>query len=113
MTERRIAQRYDLSLPLMVCLAQTAPTEFFSAQVKNISTSGVYFQLGQPLAPGTQLLITLSLPVEITRGFKVLVRASGRVLRVDETNQNGASVYGIASRIERYDIIRPRSSAAA
>lgn len=113
MTERRIAQRYDLSLPLMICLAQTQPTEFYSAQVKNISTSGVYFQLDQPLAPGTQLLITLSLPVEVTRGFKVLVRASGRVLRVDESNQNGAPVYGIASRIERYDIIRPRNSAAA
>ncbi len=113
MTERRTAQRYELSLPIMVCLAQTQPTEFYSAQVKNISTSGVYFQVDQPLAPGTQLLLTLSLPVEVTRGFKVLVRASGKVLRVDEETLNGVAVYGVASRIERYDIIRPRSSAAA
>jgi hypothetical protein len=97
----------------MVCLAQERPTQFFSGQVLNISTTGVYFELDEPLAPGTELLLTLSLPIEITKGQKVLVRASGRVLRVDAKNRRGtAATHGIASRIERYDIIRPRASSA-
>jgi PilZ domain len=114
MTERRASQRYELSLPIMVCLAQERPTQFFSGQVLNISTTGVYFELEEALAPGTELLLTLSLPIEITRGQKVLVRASGRVLRVDTKNSRGAAAtHGIASCIERYDIIRPKASSSA
>jgi hypothetical protein len=113
MTERRASQRYELSLPIMVCLAHERPTQFFSGQVLNISTTGVYFELGEALAPGTELLLTLSLPIEITKGQKVLVRASGRVLRVDTKGHKGmTTMHGIASRIERYDIIRPRASSA-
>jgi hypothetical protein len=81
--------------------------------VLNISTSGVYFQLDESLEPGTELLLTLSLPVELTRGLKVLVRATGRVMRVDSRGEKGSSRHGIASRIERYDIIRPRVGATA
>ncbi len=114
MTERRMSQRYELSLPIMVCLAQERPTQFFSGQVLNISTNGVYFELEEALQPGTELLLTLSLPVEVTKGLKVLVRATGHVIRVDTKNAKGASTtHGIASRIERYDIIRPRASAVA
>ena len=113
MTERRSAKRYDLSLPIMVCLAQKRPTQFYSGHVRNISTRGVYFELDQELRPGTELLLTLALPVELTRGLKVLVRARGRVLRVNSGSVDGAPVHGIASRIERYDIIRPRASASA
>ncbi len=109
MTERRTAKRYDLSLPIMVCVAKKRPTQFLTGHVKNISTGGVYFELDHALDPGTELMLTLSLPVEITRGLKVLVRASARVLRVDSSSAN----HGIASRIERYDIIRPRAGAVA
>jgi hypothetical protein len=114
MTDRRMSQRYELSLPIMVCLAQERPTQFFSGQVINISTSGVYFELEEALEPGTELLLTLSLPVEITKGLKILVRASGHVIRVDTKSGKGATAtHGIASRIERYDIIRPRAAAVA
>ncbi len=113
MTERRTAKRYDLSLPIMVCVARTRPTQFLSGHVLNISTRGVYFELEQAIDPGTELLLTLALPIELTRGLKVLVRASGRVVRVDPMQAKGESRHGIASRIERYDIIRPRASASA
>jgi hypothetical protein len=112
-TERRTAKRYDLTLPIMVAVAGRRPDHFFSGQVLNISTSGVYFQLDESLEPGTELLLTLSLPVELTRGLKVLVRATGRVMRVDSRGEKGSSRHGIASRIERYDIIRPRVGATA
>lgn len=113
MTERRTAKRYDLSLPIMVCVARKRPTEFLSGHVRNISTRGVYFEVDKALEPGTELLLTLALPVELTRGLKVLIRASGRVVRVDSAHTKGESIHGIASRIERYDIIRPRASASA
>jgi inorganic pyrophosphatase len=66
----------------------------------------VYFILDQDVDAGTELDLTLTLPSEITRGTEVLVRAQGRVIRVDRHSDNDAKVVGVAAVIERYDIVR-------
>ncbi len=111
MNERRTAPRYELSLPVLVCISQPKPPQFHTAHLRDISTSGVYFRADYSLPVGTELELTLSLPVEITRGFKVLVRASGKVVRLDEP-ASGAQSFGVAAMVKRYDIIRPKSAAA-
>lgn len=111
MTERRTAQRYELSLPVLVCISQPKPPQFYTAHLRDISTTGIYFRADHSLAVGTELELTLSLPVEVTRGFKVLVRASGKVVRLDEPTGE-AQEFGVAAVIKRYDIIRPKSAAA-
>jgi hypothetical protein len=58
------------------------------------------------LTPGTELDFTLTLPSEITRGTEVLVRAHGRVVRVDKRSDDNLQTIGVAAVIERYDIIR-------
>ena len=110
MTERRLARRYDLALPVIVQLPINKEASPHNGQTRDISTRGVYFVLHKELQPGTELDFTLTLPAEITQGTEVFVRAHGRVVRVDRKNNEaesaaGANV-GVAAVIERYDIIR-------
>jgi|SRR5215469_13524210 len=106
MTERRLARRYDLALPVVVHLAVNKE-EPQNGQTRDISTRGVYFRLQKELSPGTELDFTLTLPPEVTQGKEVFVRAHGRVVRVDrEKEVETAANVGVAAVIERYDIIR-------
>jgi hypothetical protein len=106
MTERRMARRYDLSLPVNVRLPINQDPGMHGGQTRDISTRGVYFTMQQDLAPGTEVDFTLTLPAEITRGAEVFVRAHGRVVRVDKQHEENESAVGVAAIIERYDIIR-------
>ena len=106
MTERRMARRYDLSLPVNVRLPINREPGAHNGQTRDISTHGVYFTMRKDLSPGTELDFTLTLPAEITRGTEVFVRAHGRVVRVDKRRDEDHETIGIAAVIERYDIIR-------
>lgn len=106
MTERRMARRYDLSLPVNVRLPVNREPGIHNGQTRDISTRGVYFTVHKELAPGTELDFTLTLPSEITRGADVFVRAHGRVVRIDKNQNEQQESIGVAAVIERYDIIR-------
>ena len=110
MTERRIARRYDLSLPILIRVPIDQEPSARSGRTRDISTRGVYFTLDRDVDSGTELDITLTLPAEITRGTEVFVRAQGRVVRVDHQQNDGNSRVGVAAIIERYDIIRGEQS---
>ena len=110
MTERRMARRYDLSLPVNIRMPITREPKPHSGQTRDISTRGVYFMVKKDLAPGTEVDFTLTLPAEITRGTEVFVRAHGRVIRVDKRSDDDHETIGVAAVIERYDIIRGEGS---
>ena len=114
MTERRNARRYDLSLPVVVRVPIDKDKEAQSrnGKTRDISTRGLYFTLDQDLGPGAELDITLTLPSEVTRGSEVLIRAMGKVVRVDKRAENGSARTGVAAVIERYEIVRTESSAS-
>ena len=106
MTERRIARRYELSLPVVVRSPIERQPDARNGQTRDISTRGVYFLIAEDMAPGTELDFTLTLPAEITRGTEVFIRAHGRVVRVERKAEDGTEKLGIAAVIEKYDIIR-------
>ncbi|MGH9692032.1 MAG: PilZ domain-containing protein [Candidatus Acidiferrales bacterium] len=110
MTERRMARRYDLSLPVSVRLPISRELGSRNGRTRDISTRGVYFIMEKDLAPGMELDFTLTLPAEITRGTEVFVRAHGRVVRVDQRRDDDSQNIGVAAVIERYDIIRGEAS---
>jgi PilZ domain len=112
MTERRMARRYDLSLPVNIRLPISREPRSHDGQTRDISTRGVYFMVQNELAPGAELDFTLTLPAEITRGTEVFVRAHGRVVRVDKRTDDEHETIGVAAVIERYDIIRGEGSRA-
>ena len=106
MTERRIARRYDLALPVIIRVPTERSAGSQKGKTRDVSTRGVYFVLDHDLEPGSELDITLTLPAEITHGSDVFVRALGKVVRVERRMEDGSSRMGVAAVIERYDIIR-------
>src|SRR5215468_2014701 len=106
MTERRTARRYDLSLPVIIRTPAERVKGSQEGKTRDISTRGLYFVLDHNLEAGSELDITLTLPAEITHGSDVLVRALGKVIRVEPRVEDGANRMGVAAVIERYDIVR-------
>lgn len=106
MGERRRARRYGVSLPLQIFLSKH-PAESFTAQVRDISRSGIYFLSRVPIDPGAILELGFALPTEVA---SVLVRASAKALRAARIE---GGLYGVAATIDRIDFVRPVVSNAA
>jgi hypothetical protein len=113
MGERRNARRYEVYLPLQVCLSRKRPAEFYTAQLRDISRSGIYFQSNVPIETGTSVELTFALPTERERGASVLVRASAKALRVSQLAGDADPLFGIAATIDRVDFVRPVMTNAA
>lgn len=111
MAERRKAKRYEVALPLQVCTSRQRPAEFYTAQLRDISRTGIYFHSGVPLEPGASMELTFALPGE--RGTSVLVRASAKALRINTVDKDTEPIYGIAATIDRLDFVRPVATNAA
>lgn len=110
MSERRGARRYDLSLPVMVRILAQGFAETQSGKTRDISTRGLYFVIDQDVRAGSNLDIMLTLPREMTNGDEVLVKASGKIVRVESRMEDGNERQGVAAIIERYDIMRGAAS---
>jgi c-di-GMP-binding flagellar brake protein YcgR len=106
MTERRLARRYDLTLPVSIRISAEKLVVRQEGKTRDISTKGLYFVVERDLEAGSALDLTLTLPGEITHGSDVLVRAQGKVVRVERRLEDGEQRMGIAAVIERYDIVR-------
>ncbi len=115
MGERRKARRYEVYLPVQVCTSRRRPAEFHTAQLRDISRTGVYFHSNRPIEPGTKLELTFALPTEREGGpgSSALIRASAEVLRVVSVDDEAVPVYGVAATIERIDFVRPVVANAA
>lgn len=113
MGERRKARRYEVYLPLQVCRSRRRPAEFYTAHLRDISRSGLYFHSEQPIDPGAPMELTFALPADRERGASVLVRASAKALRVSELPGELTPIYGVAVTIDRIDFVRPVAAHAA
>jgi len=113
MGERRKARRYEVYLPLKVCISRNRPAEFHTAQLRDISRSGIYFQSNVFVEPGAGMELTFALPTDKDRGASVLVRASAKALRVAAVEGELTPIYGIAASIDRIDFVRPVVTNAA
>lgn len=107
MGERRKARRYEVYLPLQVCRSRRRPAEFYTAHLRDISRSGLYFHSEQPIDPGAPIELTFALPTDRDRGASVLVRASAKALRVSQLPGELTPIYGVAVTIDRIDFVRP------
>ncbi len=112
MTERRNTRRYDLSLPIVIRGATEGSGAAQEGQTRDISTRGLYFVLDRNLKADSELQLTLRLPTEMTHGSEVLVRALGKVVRVEPRTEDGNMRMGVAAVIQRYDIVRAEARKA-
>lgn len=95
-----------MSLPILIRVPKEHVGDSQNGKTRDISTRGLYFVIDQDLQAGSELDITLTLPGEITRGSEVLVRAMGKVVRVERRKEDDSDRLGVAAIIERYDIVR-------
>jgi PilZ domain len=114
MGERRKARRYEVYLPLQVSVSRRRPAEFYTAQLRDISRSGIYFHSDVAIDPGTGVELTFALPTEMDRGPAVLVRASAKALRILALpGEVEPLLYGVAATLDRIDFVRPVATHAA
>jgi hypothetical protein len=103
--ERRMMRRFDMRLPVVVCVAGTIE---FHTETQNVSARGVFFYLDRVIAAGTKLEVTLTFPPHITLTDAVRVRFTARVVRVEHPSPSLR--VGTAAMIEDYEFLRSSDS---
>ena len=100
--EKRAARRFALRIPVAVARQEDAKfTE--SAQIRDVSARGVCLYLDAPVAQGSPIGFTLTLPPEITLTESIRVQCKGRIVRIEEGGEDGKMA--VAAVIEEYEFL--------
>lgn len=97
-----------MTLPVRV-LARDANEREMKAHTRDVSYRGLYFLAEAKFESGNEIDFILTLPQQMITAGDVNIRCHGKVVRV-ECNENGKT--GIAAKIERYEFVPIRASAA-
>ena len=100
--EKRATRRFALRLPVAVNFA-TNTSAPLAAQTRDVSARGICFYLESPLAVGSEIDFTLTLPPEITLTESIRVRCKGKVVRVDSNLAD--SKVPVAAVIDEYEFL--------
>jgi hypothetical protein len=93
--EVRCAVRFPLALPVMLASDKGE----IAAITRNVSASGVVFELASPVKAGLEIRFSLRMPGEVLgTPHDVLVNCQGRVVRCTRNQSN----YLAASTIDEY-----------
>jgi len=103
LSDRREARRFAMNL------GQDASGPELKANTRDVSYRGLYFHSDARFDNGSEIDFILTLPQQIISAGDVNIRCHGRIVRV-ESEANGRT--GIAAKIEKYEFIPVRASAA-
>jgi hypothetical protein len=110
MKERRTARRYDLALPVATRVPIEIEGVALTGKTRDISTRGVYFTINNDLRAGAKVDLTITLPAEVTGGIKVLIRATGQIVRVDQRPGIARQTVGVAAVFGSREIVRKEAA---
>jgi hypothetical protein len=100
--EKRSARRFALRIPVSVAREENT-NHNENAQLRDVSARGISLYLDSPMAEGSPIGFTLTLPPEITLTESIRVQCKGHVVRVDGTNADGKMA--VAAVIEEYEFL--------
>jgi len=100
--EKRATRRFALRLPVSVNYNGNGGAAM-SAQTRDVSARGICFYLEAPLATGSDVEFTLTLPPEITLTESIRVRCKGKVVRVEPGLAD--SKVPVAAVIDEYEFL--------
>jgi len=104
-TERRLAERFGLKIPLRVRIAKPAGREH-RAESLNISKRGIYFATDLPLSKGTPVHLAFEMPEEVTHKPASEWRCTGHVVHVEpKSSPQGATFVGVG--VDCYEVLLP------
>lgn len=100
--EKRAARRFALRIPVAVSREESSNyTE--PAQIRDVSAHGISLYLDSPIAQGSPIGFTLTLPPEITLTESIRVQCKGHVVRIDDSPAPGKMA--VAAVIEEYEFL--------
>jgi len=104
-TERRLAERFGLKIPLRVRIAKSTALEH-AAESLNVSTRGIYFATDLPLCKGTPVHLAFEMPEEVTHKPASEWRCTGHVVHVQpNSSPQGATYVGVG--FDCYEVLQP------
>ena len=107
-SERRVARRFTMSLPLRV-LPRESRTSELRAQTRDVSYQGLYFLAEEQFEVGAEIEFVITLPQQVAQTGDVDIRCRGQIVRVESVSEGRL---GVAAKIERYEFL-PASAASA
>jgi hypothetical protein len=94
-TERRLAERFGLKIPLRIRLAKSATLEH-TVESLNVSTRGISFVTDLPLCKGTPVHLAFEMPEQVTHKPASEWRCTGHVVHVHPSSSpQGANCVGV------------------
>jgi len=99
--EKRAARRFALKIPVAIAREDAKFSE--AAQIHDVSARGISLYLDSPIAQGSPIGFTLTLPPEITLTESIRVQCKGRVVRIEEGTAEGKMA--VAAVIEEYEFL--------
>jgi hypothetical protein len=100
--EKRAARRFSLRIPVAVDRNGNS-NHGESAQIRDVSARGISLYLDSPIAQGSPIGFTLTLPPEITLTESIRVQCKGRVVRIEDGTGEGKMA--VAAVIEEYEFL--------
>ena len=103
-TERRLAERFDLKIPLRVRIAKSAALDH-TAESLNISTRGIFFTTDLALSKGTPVHLVFEMPEEVTHKPASEWHCTGHVVHVQPNGSpQGATCVGVG--FDCYEVLQ-------
>jgi c-di-GMP-binding flagellar brake protein YcgR len=107
-SERRVARRFTMSLPLRVLPREPRNAEL-RAQTRDVSYQGLYFLAEESFEVGNEIEFVITLPQQVAQTGDVDIRCRGQIVRVESVPGGGT---GVAAKIDRYEFMPATASAA-
>src|ERR1700737_1628553 len=98
--DRRVARRFNMSLPLRI-VPCGASKEELKTQTRDLSYQGLYFVAEAPMKKGSEIDFVITLPEEITMHSDVNIRCRGQVGRVQKEKTGNS---GLAEKPQRTNL---------
>jgi hypothetical protein len=111
LSDRRLAQRFRLKIPLYIRAWKSQAPERKVESV-NVSECGAYFETDAPPCEGEMMQIRLEMPKEITGNPTAEWRCTGKVTRVQPASFPGA-LRGVSVRFDYYEVAQSKERLSA
>jgi PilZ domain-containing protein len=109
-SDRRLAQRFNLTIPLYIRAWNSQAAEQKVESV-NLSECGAYFETDKPPREGAMMHIRLEMPKEITGNPAAEWCCTGKVTRIQPARSPGA-LLGVSVRFDYYEVSRTTGPSA-
>jgi hypothetical protein len=101
LSDRRLAQRFSVIIPLYIRTWNSQGPEQIVESV-NLSECGAYYETDTPPREGAMMHIRLDMPKEVTGNPTVEWRCTGKVMRVSPVVLSAA--LGVSVRFDYYEV---------